>query len=100
LEDISLSVVRRHLNAENGGKLPPLISTVIPQPGLLERAAEALRDIVPPSIATERYRRPNLPNLFSPQRWNGEKVTVLYLIPAFHVGGAEVFDLRIISCLP
>jgi glycosyltransferase involved in cell wall biosynthesis len=100
LEEISRSVVRRHLAAGEGAQLPPLISSRPPEPGLLETAAEALRAAVPPSIPTERYRRTNLPNLFCPQRWNGEKITILYLIPGFNVGGAEVFDLRIFSCLP
>ena len=100
LEEISRSVVRRHLAAEAGGQLPPLIPDGSPTSGLLERVAEALRGIVPPSISTQWYRRPNLPNMFCSNRWSGEKITILYLIPSFSFGGAEVFDLRIISCLP
>lgn len=55
---------------------------------------------VPASLPTQSYHLPNLPNMFSPSRWSGEKTNILYLIPTFHVGGAEVFDLRILSCLP
>ncbi len=100
LEEISRSVVRRHLASEGGGQLPPLISDGTPEPGLLDRVADAVCSVMPPSIPTQRYRRQNLPNMFCPKRWGGGKTTILYLIPSFNVGGAEVVDLRILSCLP
>jgi glycosyltransferase involved in cell wall biosynthesis len=99
LQEISVSVVSRHL-AETDRQRPPLIPDGTPAPGLLERVAEALREALPPSIPTQSYRRPNLPNLFAPERWSSDRITILYLIPSFGVGGAEVFDLRILSCLP
>lgn len=97
--ELARSVVARHLAAR---ERPPRLRSVGVAKGdeLLDRLSGALGDAVPASIPTEHYRRTNLPNLFCPKRWSGEKITVLYLIPGFNVGGAEVFDLRIFSCLP
>src|SRR5262249_13044326 len=66
LEEISRSVVRRHLATSSGGQLIPLIHDGAPAQGLLEGVAEALREAVPSSIPVQRYRRANLPNLFFP----------------------------------
>ena len=64
------------------------------------RSSVRLLNVVRTSAPDESYRRPNLPNLFSPRVWDDDKIHILYLIPAFPIGGAEVFDLRIFECLP
>jgi glycosyltransferase involved in cell wall biosynthesis/SAM-dependent methyltransferase len=99
LEDISRFVVARHLERDSSAQPPPLRPGDVTPSGLVEEVAGVLCDLVPASIHAEKYRRTNLPNLFCPKRWSGEKIRVLYLIPFFHIGGAEVFDLRILSCL-
>jgi glycosyltransferase involved in cell wall biosynthesis len=72
------------------------LAPVRPQPDLVGRVAAALF----PEVEEQHYRRPNLPNLFSPARWNGRRINLLYLVPGFGAGGAEAFDLRVLSCLP
>jgi len=104
-EELLHSLVTRRVVHKNRVALSPLLSGELQaqanQPDeLLEEMQTALSAAIPRNIPWERYRRPNLPNLFSPERWNGGKITVLYLIPSFHIGGAEAFDLRIMSCLP
>ena len=97
--ELAESVVTRHLaTGDRPGRLKSALEAEKDE--LLDRVAAAIRGVLPRSIPEERYRRPNLPNLFCPKRWSGHKITILYLIPFFHVGGAEVFDLRIFSCLP
>ena len=93
------SVVARHLTTR---ERPAQLRSAFEASGdeVLDRFASALREIVLKSVPEERYRRRNLPNLFCPRRWTGHKITILYLVPSFHVDGAEVFDLRIFSCLP
>lgn len=51
------------------------------------------------SIKVESYRRPNLPNMFSPSRWQGDTKHILYLLPYFVIGGAEQIDLNILAGL-
>jgi glycosyltransferase involved in cell wall biosynthesis len=97
--ELAESVVTRHLaTRERPDRLKSALEMASDE--LIGRVAAAVRGMLPRSIPAERYRRPNLPNLFVPERWSGEKISILYLIPFFHVGGAEVFDLRIFSCLP
>ena len=97
--ELAESVVARHLTTrERPGRLTSALEAEKDE--LLDRVAAAVRGVVPSSIPLEGYRRTNLPNLFCPRRWSGDRITILYLIPFFHVGGAEVFDLRIFSCLP
>jgi len=82
-EALAQSVVARH---RGGAARPP-----------------ALRDAArpePEALRTESYRRPNLPNLFCPRVWASGRIHILYLVPWCVAGGAEVFDLRIFSCLP
>jgi len=99
------SIVARHTAQKPCNGLRPLagctsqLSAQQTDP-LLGEVETALSEVVPTDITRERYRRPNVPNLFSPEQWNGSETNVLYLIPSFHVGGAEAFDLRIMSCLP
>jgi glycosyltransferase involved in cell wall biosynthesis len=97
--ELSESVVERHMTT---GERPARLRSALESGGdeLLARVAAAMRGVVPKNVPEQRYRRPNLPNLFCPRRWSGDRITILYLIPFFHVGGAEVFDLRIFSCLP
>ena len=103
VEAISKSVVTRHLNRGKNA-LRPL--TARPRDlynhadALLGELEAALTATIPPAIPGEQYRRPNLPNMFCPRRWNGKKISILYLVPTFDIGGAEAFDLRIMSCLP
>jgi glycosyltransferase involved in cell wall biosynthesis len=66
----------------------------------LSRTEIPLAEVAPKSVSTERYVYPSIPHLLSLDRWKGKKTTILYLIPFFHIGGAESFDLRIMSCLP
>ncbi len=105
VETISQAVIARHVAHKGDTGLRPLASRTAQAQAnetdaLLEEMEDALNANVPRGISREQYRRPNLPNMFCPRRWNGEKTTILYLIPYFRVGGAEAFDLRIISCLP
>jgi glycosyltransferase involved in cell wall biosynthesis/SAM-dependent methyltransferase len=86
---VAAGIAARH---SRGGRPEP----ERPQPDLIERAAAALF----PEVEERRYRRPNVPNLFSPARWNSRRINVLYLVPGFEAGGAEAFDLRVLSCLP
>ncbi len=100
---LSQAVVSRHEACKRS--MVPLCSAasapvVKADDPLLAEFESASRNIVPPFVKEERYRRPNLANLFCPERWSGRKTNILYLIPSFHIGGAEVFDLRILSCLP
>ena len=98
-ETLAESVVARLRNG--APRLAPLCNRLrLKQDALLEEAAASLSAAVPASMRTESYRRPSLPNLFCPSTWNSGRIHVLYLIPSFAVGGAEVFDLRIFSCLP
>jgi glycosyltransferase involved in cell wall biosynthesis len=92
----STEAITRHTTTSH--RPPPLIPET-PLDPLLTRMEQALRAVIPDSIPREGYRRPNIPNLFSPQRWDGRQINILYLVPSFHVGGAEVFDLRVLSCL-
>jgi glycosyltransferase involved in cell wall biosynthesis len=95
-ESLSQSVVRRR---QEGASLAPLRQppAALDDPVLSEfcgAMAEALC-----GLRTENYRRVNAPLPFLPRRWNSEKTVILYLTPSFWVGGAEAFDLRILSCL-
>ena len=103
VDTISQTVVARHLN-RGKDRLRPL--TTRPRcidnqtDGLLGEVEASMTAVLPRTILRRGYRRPNLPNLFGPDRWNGKQTSVLYLVPSFGVGGAEAFDLRTISCLP
>ena len=88
---LAQSVVARH---RGGAARPPAL------PDASRPAPEALLTEVTASPRTESYRRPNLPNLFCPRVWTSGRIHILYLVPWCAAGGAEVFDLRIFSCLP
>jgi glycosyltransferase involved in cell wall biosynthesis len=93
---LSTEAITRHTTTSHR---PAPLMPEMPRDPLLARMEQALRDVILDSIPREGYRRPNVPNLFSPQRWDGGQINILYLIPSFYVGGAEVFDLRVLSCL-
>jgi glycosyltransferase involved in cell wall biosynthesis len=104
-ERLAQSVVTRHVADRERNGLPRLVSRA-PQPRasetdpILEEVQLAMDATTPNTLPRGQYRRPNLPNIFCPQRWNAEKTSILYFVPSFGVGGAEAFDLRIMSCLP
>jgi glycosyltransferase involved in cell wall biosynthesis len=99
--DVSREIQERHLRRGNK-PLEALHGTTYDppapaEPGLIDRFADCLREVDP--MRQDRYRRANVPNLFCLRAWVDRRARILYLIPNFAVGGAEAFDLRILSCL-
>jgi glycosyltransferase involved in cell wall biosynthesis len=98
-EALAQSVVARH---RGGAARPPALRDAWrPEPeALLEEVAPAVGEAEQVSLRGDSYRPPSLPNLFCPRVWTSGRIHILYLIPGCVAGGAEVFDLRIFSCLP
>ncbi|HHN68247.1 MAG TPA: glycosyltransferase, partial [Thermopetrobacter sp.] len=76
-----------------------LRATPAPHERLRREAGLAALSELPADLPVRGYRRPNLPNPFSPLRWEGEERRILYLLPYFTIGGAEQVDLAILAGL-
>ncbi|HMB70796.1 MAG TPA: glycosyltransferase, partial [bacterium] len=92
----------RHPALFAGGKVslpPPLGAAEGPNARLADEFGRRLVLDARP-IRTESYRRPNVPDPFSPRHRTDGRIRILYCVPFLTMGGAERVDLQILEGLP